>query len=266
MTAYDGHNKELNLVFDSFYKSVKHAYLDKFIKDPVIDKDQANMLLIILQKKKCSKKYIHDCILTTLFVQAALDTHERVVIHGLGPESIKTKNQLTVLAGDFYSSLYYNVLSKNEDVALIRVLAKAIQQINESKMKMYHLEDKKGGLNLADIKVIYASLLKNISHLFHLSQWSNIIEEFFLLKFLCNERASIIEYGYRSKESILGDVSVTFSKKQLLEQLTHLIHVTRERIEDELREENEMTCYVKVRMYELIERYRIEKHCVVEEG
>ncbi|WP_078576876.1 heptaprenyl diphosphate synthase component 1 [Salipaludibacillus agaradhaerens] len=266
MTAYDGHNEELNLVFDSFYKSVKHAYLNKFIENPVIDHDQANMLLIILQKKKYSKKYIHDCILTTLFVQAALDTHERVVIHGLGPESLKTKNQLTVLAGDFYSSLYYNVLSKNEDIALIRVLAKAIQQINESKMKVYHSENRSEHLNLTDIKVIQASLLKNVAHLFHLSHWSRIIEEFFLLKLLCREKASIIERGHCSKESIFGDFTDSFSKKQVLRQLTHLINVTCEGIEEEAREENDMTCYVKARMYELIKRFQIEEHCVVEEG
>ncbi|MCR6110650.1 heptaprenyl diphosphate synthase component 1 [Bacillus sp. A301a_S52] len=266
MTAYNGHYEELNLVFDSFYKSVKHDYLNKFMDNPVIDQDQANMLLIILQKKKYSKKYIHDCILTTLFVQAALDTHERVAIHGLGPESLKTKNQLTVLAGDFYSSLYYNVLSKNEDVALIRALAKAIQQINESKMKVYHSEDKSERLNLNDIKVIHASLLKNVSHLFHLSHWTHIIEDFFLLKFLCSEKASIIELGYRSETSIFGDFTDSFSKKQVLEQLTHLINVTCEGIEEEIREENEMTCYIKARMYELVERFQIEEHCVVEEG
>ncbi|WP_280768231.1 heptaprenyl diphosphate synthase component 1 [Salipaludibacillus daqingensis] len=271
MTTFYEDNRELSEVFESFYRSVKHPYLNKFLEDPVIDKDQATVLFFMLKEKEFSKDYTHDCILTALLVQAALDTHERVNTHEIGSDNSKIKRQLTVLAGDYYSSLYYYVLSKLEDVSLIRVMARSIQEINESKMNIYKQQRKRIQPTLTDLKTIHASLLRNISHKVGLSEWSEVMEEFFLLKSLLKERLEFLEYGYEGK--ILSYFNRRNNgKSNKLTDHEHL-DVFNQYIEESYMNLQQLTLdtlsvseFIKVRVKKLMLEYHHKEQCVVEEG
>ncbi|WP_158282152.1 heptaprenyl diphosphate synthase component 1 [Salipaludibacillus keqinensis] len=271
MTALYDYNEELSEVFESFYRSVKHPYLMKYIEDPVIDKDQATILFYLLKEKELSEKYKHDCILTVLLVQAALDTHETVNIHELGSEQLKTKRQLTVLAGDYYSSLYYYVLSKLEDVSLIRVLSRSIQEINESKMNIYKHHKKRIQPNVSDLKTIYASIVTNIAHLFNVSEWSEVIEEFLFLKALLHERFLFQEYAQQGKAlnffhnaqsgktSSLSDSVYLETFNQYIEDSLQNLHVLK-------INKQSMDTYIKLRIESLMLEYQLKEQCAVEEG
>ncbi|MFP3441244.1 heptaprenyl diphosphate synthase component 1, partial [Pantoea sp. SIMBA_133] len=73
-------------------------------------------------------------------VQIALDTHDLISLEEIDNEGDRKNRQLTVLAGDYFSSMYYHLLSKWEDNELIRTLSEAIQEINEAKMSFYQTE------------------------------------------------------------------------------------------------------------------------------
>ncbi|WP_416149707.1 heptaprenyl diphosphate synthase component 1 [Salipaludibacillus sp. HK11] len=271
MTALYEDNREIHEVFESFYRSIKHPYLKKFIDDPVIDEDQATILFLLLKEKEFPKKYTHDCILTALLVQAALDTHEIVNIHGLGSEKVKTKRQLTVLAGDYYSSLYYYVLSKIEDVSLIRVLAKSIQEINESKMNIYKQHRKRVQPTIGDLKTINASLLKNISDMIHLSKWSAMIGEFFLLKSLLKERSLFIEHGYDGKalnffRRIENIKTSTVSEHAYLTQFNQYIEETADNLQKLTLGKVGIADFIQARVDKLLLEYQYNEQCAVEEG
>jgi heptaprenyl diphosphate synthase len=273
MTAIYEDNRELNEVFESFYRSVKHPYLKKFIEDPVIDKDQATILFLLLKENEFSKDYTHACILTALLVQAALDTHETVNINGLGPGSnnLKTKRQLTVLAGDYYSSLYYYVLSRLEDVSLIRVMAKSIQEINESKMNIYKQERKRIQPTIIDLKTIYASLLRNISQMLDLTDSTEIIEEFFLLKILLKERLDFKENGYHGKvlnyftrrENIKTG---NLNNLEYLDEFNRYIEQSILNVQQLTLHKTNVSDFIQVRVNKLMLEYQFKKQCAVEKG
>ncbi|MCD8511456.1 MAG: heptaprenyl diphosphate synthase component 1 [Bacillus sp. (in: Bacteria)] len=179
MTSANIYNEDLNEIIESFYTLVKHPYIQKYVDDPIVDMDQTTLLYLMLREKGLDSGYIKQCILTTTLVQAALDTHESVSVKNFIHESSKRKRQLTVLAGDYYSSLYYYVLSNVNDTKLIRVLAQSIQEINESKMNVYQMDQTYNPAEFQDIKIIDSSLLQNIAVMLQLPKWKELINEFF---------------------------------------------------------------------------------------
>lgn len=271
MTAIYEDNRELNEVFESFYRSVEHPYLLKFIEDPVIDKDQATILFLLLKEKDLSKKYTHDCILTSLLVQAALDTHETVNIHELDSEYTKRKRQLTVLAGDYYSSLYYYVLAKLEDVSLIRVMAKSIQEINESKMNIYKQHRKRIQPTISDLKTIHSSLLRNISQKLEVTEWTEIIEEFFLLKVLLYERFDFIEYGSQGKvinylKSRPNAKTGSLNDHEYMDEFNRCVEESFLKIQRLALDKSRVSDFIQLRVTKLMLKYQHKVQCAVEEG
>ncbi|MFC0523150.1 heptaprenyl diphosphate synthase component 1 [Pontibacillus salicampi] len=123
----------------SIEDQIRHPYLAKFIPNPVISEDKLMFLAALLKQSEFPEEKQKQYIITTMLVQIALDTHELVTISGEQEEpEAEKKRQLTVLAGDYYSGLYYYLLSKLEDIPMIQTLASAIKEINELKMKIYN--------------------------------------------------------------------------------------------------------------------------------
>ncbi|GAB3066012.1 heptaprenyl diphosphate synthase component 1 [Virgibacillus ainsalahensis] len=118
---------------------IHHTYLDRFIQKPIIDEEKLKLLAAIINNTALSERQKERYILTTMLAQIALDTHDLV------PESNELdKNngqnvpiQLNVLAGDYYSGLYYLLLSEIDDFEFIHILASAIKEVNEYKMRIY---------------------------------------------------------------------------------------------------------------------------------
>ncbi|KGX87967.1 heptaprenyl diphosphate synthase component 1 [Pontibacillus litoralis] len=123
----------------SIEHQIRHPYLAKFIQNPVISEDKIMFLTTLVTQSDIPREKQKQYIITTMLVQIALDTHERVSISSASDSNeIEKKRQLTVLAGDYFSGLYYLVLSKLEDIPMIQTLASAIKEINELKMKIYN--------------------------------------------------------------------------------------------------------------------------------
>lgn len=118
---------------------IHHSYLEKYINKPYIDLDKIATLLLIFDEVDLSKQKKYDYIISVMLVQIALDTHE-LVTNESRTITDDIERQLSVLAGDYYSGLYYKTLSDLDEIFLIKVLANAIKQINEKKMQLYKLE------------------------------------------------------------------------------------------------------------------------------
>ncbi|WP_051239647.1 heptaprenyl diphosphate synthase component 1 [Pontibacillus halophilus] len=135
-------NNELTIkeLKDSIQYQLKHPYVAKFIPEPVINEDKIVFLTSIVSGvDRLSEEQKRKYVIATMLVQIALDTHELVTVSSDGEnEELRKSRQLTVLAGDYYSGLYYYLLSKIGDVSMIQTLATAIKDINEYKMKLYN--------------------------------------------------------------------------------------------------------------------------------
>lgn len=121
-------------------KKMYHTYIEQYVQTPQLDDDKLYILTSILNNTTLPEYKKEKYIVTAMLVQMALDTHDLVSNsnHAAPTEYEKKSKQLSVLAGDYYSGLYYSLLSEIEEVKMTQVLAKAITDINECKMQLYY--------------------------------------------------------------------------------------------------------------------------------
>ncbi|MEW9500215.1 heptaprenyl diphosphate synthase component 1 [Jeotgalibacillus marinus] len=112
---------------------IHHSYLHQSIGAPIIDEDRLSLLIFPFQINGSYTELDRSYVTSATLIQTALDTHELV---SKEQKDLLRVRQLTVLAGDYYSGLYYRILAKIPDVALIRCIAHAIQEINEHKIEL----------------------------------------------------------------------------------------------------------------------------------
>ncbi|KYG32855.1 heptaprenyl diphosphate synthase component 1 [Alkalihalobacillus trypoxylicola] len=211
-------NENIYEIKQSFLDFTKHPYLNQYIKTPQMDEDKLSLLFAMLSQHFSVKK-AKLVTLSALLLQAALDIHEKVSLHKIQSDTVKKERQLTVLAGDYYSSLYYNLLAKEKCIPMIQIFSRSIQEINESKMNIYE----KGSLYNGNIEefekevsAIESKLLQNIAGYFSEIKWISVVDEFFFLKRLLAEnedrkkglkrplmKAYIDAYGNKEIETII---------------------------------------------------------------
>ncbi|WP_409346602.1 heptaprenyl diphosphate synthase component 1 [Paenibacillus sp. MBLB4367] len=78
--------------------------------------------------------------LATSLVQMGLDTHDMVPITNVAKEKAEARSrQLKVLAGDYFSSRFYQLLAQAGQIEMIRLLSQAVCEVNRMKMNFYNL-------------------------------------------------------------------------------------------------------------------------------
>lgn len=132
---------------------------------------------------------------TTGLIQMGLDLHETVNTEREQNVSRIRNRQLSILAGDYYSSHYYALLSKKNLIDGVKKLAKGIRNVNIAKMMLYTANNGKGFDSIQHvidlIKVresnLYIQFLDFVPLEKHRSLWKEILEETILLFYLSNE-------------------------------------------------------------------------------
>ncbi|WP_285766232.1 heptaprenyl diphosphate synthase component 1 [Peribacillus sp. SI8-4] len=190
-------------------KKAQHPYLLKFIQKPSLDEDKLLLLWGLFNDLDVKGEKRDQYITSTMLVQIALDTHEIVSNSGEGqelPEVLKNR-QLQVLAGDYYSGLYYQVLASVGNVEMIRLLSSAIKKINDNKIILYQqgaIKDIR--LLLTTIKAIEASLIHKLGSYYKQPAWIDVSEDFLLLSRLHAEKGRYLETGQSIIFDILRDI------------------------------------------------------------
>ncbi|MGF9966688.1 heptaprenyl diphosphate synthase component 1 [Bacillus rhizoplanae] len=144
---------------EKLYKKLRHPYFIKYIEEPVIDEKKLALLYSALKSANLHREQIEHYAVTIMLVQIALDTHEKVS-NKEETDGVHKRRQLTVLAGDYYSGLYYYLLSMNHDIVLIRALAEGIKEINEHKIMLYQKTYETMEEMLSSVGMIESALLQ----------------------------------------------------------------------------------------------------------
>ncbi|MGM9928144.1 MAG: heptaprenyl diphosphate synthase component 1 [Bacillus sp. (in: firmicutes)] len=200
-----------------------HPYLRRFLQEPPIDDKKILLLVALLNDLPISEEERDQYITATMLVQVALDIHDQVEPEKTVANDNLKQRQLTILAGDYYSGLYYYILARLENVELIRLLAEGIKDINEHKM-LYHqrnFPDEESLLH--SIATIESSLILKVGECFQTTHYHKFIKSFLLLNRLQKERSEF----FVNKNSFLYDVFAQeiYSKETVQLNMNELEHV-----------------------------------------
>lgn len=256
-------------------QKANHPYLIQNIGAPLIDEDKLLLLILILNQLNVSDVETDTYITSTMLIQLALDTHD--FVHSKLDEDDLKNQQLTVLAGDYFSGLYYKHLSEISNISLIRELSKGIKEINEHKIMIYeHTPNNDIGQILSSFQIIEGALFSKLTTYFQVEFWNDFALNFLLVKRLLEEKAVFLKsgssIGFEALKKLIfpvGEQNTDLSNEQqkylLLvcdRSINHAVHLMKHGME-KLPHVNEL---LKERIHFILNQHQTMAKTLVEEG
>ncbi|WP_124727324.1 heptaprenyl diphosphate synthase component 1 [Staphylospora marina] len=165
---------ELRSVLDEVRRASAHPYLDRMVGNPVIPVFFVRVMVRMMQSMGVDRDRLRQYAVASTLLKMGLDVHERIPVQS--EPSSGREQQLLVLAGDYYSSLFYRMLSAHGEVEGVRCLSQAICQINEWKT-IRHLSESDGELSQMDRLLlegkIESGILAALADFFHVGNHSD---------------------------------------------------------------------------------------------
>lgn len=179
-------NQQIQYVKSVLDKLIKHPFVERHIDKPFIDENKLKLSYFIFRDHIDEWQVLEKNIVSTALVQIAIDTHEN--IHAKDELPMKDiKKQLNVLIGDYYSGLYYYILSELEDIDMISIVAQSIKAINEQKMNLLYTNINSVDELVYTYKEIESIFYKSVAKRYGKSEYFDVIEQFLLVNFLKKE-------------------------------------------------------------------------------
>lgn len=221
---------------------------------------RVRLLYMFLNLRANGKVGAHETsALAAFLVQLGLDTHDMIDVDSTckAEQSMRSR-QLKVLAGDYFSSLFYELLSKAGQIELVSSMSSAICEVNRLKVGLYSRLKKllPAEEYLKECTYIKMGLFQSFSHLLdkslqnlwrlllaELSRCEVVLGEMKASSMLPEERQGyaylrIMETGTLEDKEVLlrrkvdkREWSSLLAKYDVNEQLVHKLHQSIERVQ-----------------------------------
>ncbi|MFC0188535.1 heptaprenyl diphosphate synthase component 1 [Fictibacillus aquaticus] len=193
-------SQELKRLINLVESRMEHDYSGRFVAPPEIDAAKALALYSVLGDAPLPAELADEYFAAVMLIQAALDMHDSVME---ARDDERKGRQLSVLSGDYYSSMYYLILSQCEDITLIRHLSVAIQQINENKTLIHMKESSDPEIYIQAIRQKESLLAAETARRFGKEELVPFLEDYLFLAAVAKDRDSIL--------AICGDESINIA-------------------------------------------------------
>ncbi|MFC7370508.1 heptaprenyl diphosphate synthase component 1 [Fictibacillus iocasae] len=181
-------SQELKRLINLVEHKMTHEYTSLYVTPPKVDAAKARAVYSVLLDADLLPEMAEEYFTAVMLIQAALDMHDSV---GDKREDARKGRQLSVLAGDYYSSMYYLILSQCEDIELIKMLSRAIQHINETKMSL-HLKDVSDPYDYIEaVRKKESLLVTETAGRFGKEQFVSFLEDYLFLAVSKNDRSQL---------------------------------------------------------------------------
>ncbi|WP_018934352.1 heptaprenyl diphosphate synthase component 1 [Gracilibacillus lacisalsi] len=147
----------INYYTNLITQTINQSFLNKHLDEPEIEVHK----LITLHELVQDKPNYEELVQTTMLVQIALNTHDKISVD-FEEENIR-EQQLTVLAGDYYSGIYYHLLANHNNLPFIRLLADGINEMTQAKIAFYYTYFNDLDSFLAEYKEIESKLIEKVA-------------------------------------------------------------------------------------------------------
>ncbi|MFK7695686.1 heptaprenyl diphosphate synthase component 1 [Paenibacillus sp. HJGM_3] len=179
---------------DTAKKYTQYDMIQANTELPAFPNMRTELLYTMLNKSSSFIRESELFALVTSLAQLGLDTHELIPVTNDRKEKKEARaRQLKVLAGDYFSSRFYHLLSQAGQVEMIRQLSSAICEVNRLKMNLYA---KMRQLKLTAEEYLhqsvtirsqlYASFSKQMDGVVH-HNWPDLLSSFASCEFILEE-------------------------------------------------------------------------------
>lgn len=212
---------DTQLIKEKLLSKMHQPFVAKYVNSPQVDEDKIAFLYFLLHHHVKESEIAEAYLYATMFVQAALDTHEFVSEGEMLSDEMRKNRQLTVLSGIYYSSFYYVILAQAGEITATKWLAHAIEEINEQKMKLYHQDFKTIEQIIESIKMAETNLLLAFSKQFNSEKEAMLAKEFFFVKRYLKEEKMLLNNQFSLLFHSL--LPVFFTKRELKKRIDEVV-------------------------------------------
>lgn len=228
---------------------IGQSTLVKYTGLPVIDEERLFFTLLPLLNGEDWNESEKNSAIATSLIFSALAAHDLVQ-----EENATTKEQqLLVLAGDYYSGKYYQLLAKDNKIDLIRQLSDSVASITEHKTRFYDLQNYSFEQLIQSIQLIESKPIEQFMEYYSFHEYVFIMKEALLLASLKKELAL-----YEQSEN-----SLYIGKSFALQTNLDLLRLETNKIENELihdvRSSELLKEHVKYAILERVTKRSLEK-------